>query len=201
MSPWTDELMTNSVSTPPADTTLAGDKALVGGILAQISKDLGLMLGHELLLESARVERALTRPAGAGSIHISFKLGFHSASGVELSGCLLVPLADAVTMAGLLLMMPEDVIAARREEPTLDTPLKDAMLEIGSMLGGATGTALAELGLARWSVHSAGCQGVRAGVRPALPYVEGSELVVGRLAARFEPHPACELILILPVLG
>src|SRR5439155_229332 len=75
------------------------------------------------------------------------------------------------------------------------------MLGRGNMIGSATGTALAELGLARWSVRSEGCQGVRAGVRPALSYVEGSELVVGRITTRLDPFPACQLVLILPALG
>jgi len=74
------------------------------------------------------------------------------------------------------------------------------MLEIDDMIASATASALAEHGVARWSVRSAGCQGVRAGIRPAFPYVEGSELVVGRVAARVEPFPAAELVLVLPVL-
>jgi hypothetical protein len=186
--------MTNSVSTPPADAVL------VDGILGRIARELGMMLGHELVLDGARVERATSRPAGAGSIHVSFKLGFAAADGTERFGSLLVPLPDAITMAGYLLMMADEAVAARREERTLDTPLKNAMLEIGNMLASAAGSVLTELGLARWSVRSVGCQGVRDGIRPAFPYVEGSELVVGRAAARFEPFPACEHVLILPVL-
>lgn len=186
--------MTNSVSKPP-------DAALVGGILGRIARELGMMLGQKVAFGVPRVERATSRPAGAGSIHVSFKLGFCADGGTDRFGCLLVPLPDAITMAGLLLMVSEDEVAARREEQTLDAALKNAMLEIGAMLASATASALAELGVAGWSVLSAGCQGVRAGVRPALPYVEGSQLVVGRVAARFEPFPACELILALPVLG
>lgn len=187
--------MTNSVSTPAADA------ALVDGILGQIARELGMMLGHELVMDAARIERATSRPAGTGSVHVSFKLGFAAADGNELFGCLLVPLADAITMAAFLLMIAEDAVAARREEPTLDAALKNAMLEIGNMIASAAGSSLPELGLARWSVRSAGCQGVRDGVRPAFAYVEGSELVVGRTAARFDPFPASELILILPELG
>jgi hypothetical protein len=74
------------------------------------------------------------------------------------------------------------------------------MLEISDMIGSATNSELIQLGLGRWAVRSAGCQGVRAGIRPAFPYVEGSALVVGRVVARFEPHPFSELILVLPTL-
>jgi len=186
--------MSNSVSTPAADA------ALIDGVLGRIARELGMMLGQEVVFGAARVERVRARPAGAGSIHVSFKLGFAAADGNEVFGCLLVPLADAITMAAFLLMISEDVVATRREEPMLDAALKNAMLEIGSMIASATSSALAELGPERWSVRSAGCQGVRAGVRPAFPYLEGSELVVGRSAARFEPFPDCDLILILPVM-
>ena len=176
------------------------EEALVVGILSRIAGELGAMLGLEMELGAARLERTRARPAGAGSIHVSFKLAFRAGARPERSGCLLVPLADAITLAGFLLMMSEDAVAAWREETMLETPLKNAMLEIGDMIASATASALLELDLARWSVRSAGCQGVRAGIRPALPYVEGSELVVGRVAARVGPFPAGELVLVLPVL-
>ena len=72
------------------------------------------------------------------------------------------------------------------------------MLEIGNMIGGAGNTALASLGASASSLRSEGCQGVRADVRPAFPYEEGNELIVGGVTARFEPFPPFELILILP---
>ena len=50
-------------------------------------------------------------------------------------------------------------------------------------------------------MHSEGCQGVRADVRPAFPYEEGSELIVARVGACFDPFPPFELILMLPPVG
>lgn len=133
--------MANSVSRPPADA------ALIGATLARISGEPGSMLGHEVLFETPRIERAPARPAGAGSIHVSFKLGFRSATGTELFGCLLVPLADAITMSCYLRMIPEENAAARREESTPDAALKDAMLEIGNRVGSATRTAAGMRGM------------------------------------------------------
>lgn len=177
------------------------DAQLVGAILRRLNLDLGMMLGRELAFAAPRLERARTRPAGQGSIHISFKLAFRPEGGEHRHGALLVPLASAITMACSLLMMPEETVMQRREEAVLDPALKDAMLEIGSMIGGATNTVLAELGLAGWSARSEGCQGVRADVRPAFSYPEGSELVVGRVATTFEPFPPFELLLLVPALG
>jgi hypothetical protein len=177
------------------------DAELVGALQKRLGVDLGMILGRELAFGPARLERAHTRPAGQGVIHISFKLGFRPESGEKRHGALLAPLDSAVTMACFLLMMPEEIVLQRREESELDSTLKDALLEIGNMIGGATNTVLAELGLAGWSARSEGCQGVRADVRPAFPYQEGSELIVARVTATLEPYPPFELLLLLPVLG
>jgi len=182
----------------PTPSVAVTDPQLVGGILKRLNGDLGMILGRELGFAAPRLERLKARPAGKGSIHISFKLAFRQEGGEKRHGALLVPLADAITMAGFLLMIPEETVTTRREETQLDTALKDAMLEIGNMIGGATNTALAELGLAGWSARSEGCQGVRADVRPAFPYEEGSELVVARVATTLEPFPPFELVLMLP---
>jgi len=181
-------------------TTLPTDAVLVGGILARISGDLGMMLGHELELGAPALTRAHARPAGAGQVHISFKLALANADAGERHGALLVPLREALTMGCFLLMIPEERVSARREEAAPDLALKDALLEIGNMIGGATSTALAELGLAGWTARSAGCQGVRAGVRPAFPYEEGGALVVARFQAALAPFPPFEALLILPSL-
>ncbi len=183
---------------PNATSAPIQDAALITGILERTLQDLGAVMGREIQLTTPAVERASSRPAGKGRIHISFKLGLSKDGRPERYGAMLVPLPEAITMACLLLMIPDEALAVRREESTLDPALKDALLEIGNMIGGATDAALAGLGAAGWSVRSEGCQGVRPDVRPAFPYEKGSELVVGRTSARMEPFPPFELILMLP---
>lgn len=185
----------------PNSSTTVSDAALIAGILKHVSGDLGMLLGRELCLEAPRIERAHTRATGAGQVHISFRLGFVDEDGQRRSGALLVPLPDAMTMACLLMMLPEDQLATRRLEPAPDNTLKDGMVEIGNLCGGAIKSALAELGLSKWSADSEGCQGVRADMRPAFPYTEGNELVVARIRGRIEPFPASELVLMLPLLA
>ncbi len=182
-------------------STIPSDAVLVEGLMKRIAGDLEMMLGHALRLGPQRVERAHTRPAGAHEVHISFKLVLSPLGAPERHGALLVPLREALTMGCFLLMIPEEQVALRREDAGPDPALKDALLEIGNMIGGATQTALAELGLAGWSARSEGCQGVRADVRPAFPYLEGSELLVARCEAALEPFASFEALLILPVLG
>ncbi len=187
-------MMSNATGTPIQDASLAG------GILAGIARDLGTLLGHDLVLASPALERVTSRPAGQGQVHISFKLGLEREGAPRRYGALLVPLPDAITMATYLLMIPEETVAVRREETSLDPMLKDALLEIGNMIGAASHSALVGLGASGWSLRSEGCQGVRPDVRPAFPYQEGSELVVARTSARFEAFPPFELILMLPPL-
>ena len=183
-----------NVETKPA----LSDTAVISAILERVGQDLGSIIGRDLAFTQLTVGREHTRPAGKGLIHISFKLGLTREGGSRHFGSLLIPLPEAITMACFLLIIPVEVVAARRKELTLDSALKDAMLEIGNMVGGASNTALAGLGAAGLSLRSEGCQGVRPDVRPAFPYQEGSELMVGRANARFEPFPPFELILILP---
>ena len=178
--------------------TLPSDAALVAAILARVAEDLGMMLGHDVEFAAPRIERARTRPAGEGLVHISFKLGFVPPTGGKLHGAALLALPDALTMSCFLLMIPEEIVDSRRKETAPDATLKDALLEIGNMIGGALNTALEKLGLSGWSARSEGCQGVRPGVRPAFPYEEGSELVVARVGVLLAPFPVFDLILMLP---
>jgi hypothetical protein len=174
------------------------DTSLVREVFMHVTRDLGAILGLEFELSGQIVERLRARPAGKRVIHISFKLGFEREGGSRRYGALLVPLPEAVTMAGSLLMLSGEAIARRRAEPNLDLAAKDALLEIGSMVAAAASTALAESGVAGVTVRSEGCQGVRADVRPAFPYEEGAELVVGRASACLPPFAPFEMLLLLP---
>lgn len=176
------------------------DATLIAGVLARLAGELGTMLGQELSISTPTTERATARPAGQGQVHISFKLALAKDGGAKSHGALLVPLPEAITMACFLLMIPEESVPDRRLQTELDPALKDAMLELGNLVASAGQSALSELGAQGWSLASEGCQGVRANVRPAFPYREGSALVVGRARATLAGFPAFELILVLPPL-
>lgn len=184
-----------------ASTAPLQDTTLVREAFARMTRDLTAILGIDLDLAGQLVERMRFRPAGRREIHISFKLAFERERGPRRFGALLVPLPEAVTMAGSLLMLPGEVIARRRASSSLDLAAKDALLEIGCMIAAACSGALAEVGVAGVSVRSEGCQGVRPDVRPAFPYEEGSELVVGRASACIQPFAPFEMLLLLPQLA
>lgn len=176
---------------PPLD-----DHELVQCVLARIATDLGLILDRELELDGFVLEHVRARPAGKGQVHISFKLGI-DAGEEEEQGCLLVPLPEAIALAGYLMMKEDDEVARERTRQDLDGPYKEAMLELAKVLASCC-QAVLDRALPDRAVRSAGCQGVRANVRPALAYREGDRLLVARVRARLAAFEPREWILVLP---
>jgi len=173
------------------------DVELIEGIFTRIGSDLEAILDHELIFEDIQTERASSRVAGEEQVHISFKLGVQRGDG-WLHGSLLVPLPDAISMACFLMMAPDDVVEANRGLEAPDEAMKDAMLEVGNFVAGAADSVLRTFFPEGHGVRAEGCQGVRADVRPAFPYQEGDELIVGRAFACLHTFPAFEMILMLP---
>jgi len=177
--------------------TTVSDVDLIEGVLGRIGSDLEAILDHEILFEDTRTERVTSRIAGRDQVHISFKLGVQCRDR-WLHGTLLVPLAEAISMACFLMMAPDDVVEANRDLEAPDDAMKDAMLEVGNFVAGAADAVLRNWAPEGGAVRSEGCQGVRADVRPAFPYEEGKELIVGRAKAKLHSYPAFEMILMLP---
>lgn len=176
---------------PPLD-----EHELVQCVLARMATDLGLILDRELELDGFVLEHVNARPVGKGQVHISFKLEI-DAGPEEEQGCLLVPLTEAITLAGYMMMKEDDEIERERARQTLDGPYKEAMLELSKVLAGCCQSVLERV-LPDRAVRSAGCQGVRANVRPALAYREGDRLLVARVRARLASFEPREWILVLP---
>jgi hypothetical protein len=180
--------------------TIQDDVELVSGIFERLGADLGMVLDREIVLEEVRSERSARRASGEGQVHISFKIALQLGE-QSRHGCLLVPLPDAIALATFLMMMPDETVALERGRTELDRPMKEALLEVGNFVAGACDAVLRRMLPEGVAVRSEGCQGVRAGIRPAFPYQEGDELVVGRARARVHRFEPCELILMLPRIG
>lgn len=166
-------------------------------IFQRIASDLSMIADRELTVDSVEAELMTQRPLGRGKIHISFRLGFQSKPGTE-HGCLLIPLPDAISLACCLMMVPADMVKSNRSQKTLDSTTKDAMLEVGNFICGATEAALRALGIDDTKVSFEGCQGVKSGVRPALIYAEGDTLVVGRAQVTMADFPEDVMLLVVP---
>ncbi len=166
----------------------------------RIAGDLAMIADRTIEVLSFRAERANQRAAGRSTVHISFKLGFQQ-NGEIVHGALLLPLAEAITLGCYLMMVPDDGVKSKRSLQTLDPGLKDALMEVGNFVGGATDAALRGLGVPDIKVRSEGCQGVKANVRPAFAYVEGAPLIVATAKLRIHSWPAFDALLMLPVLA
>jgi hypothetical protein len=184
---------------PGEQLGLLEDLDVVEAVLGRVSSTLGMLIDRELVVRDVRCERAAQRPAGEGGVHVSFRMGFEFGGEVH-HGALLVPLPEALALAAYTLCMSDEAVEALRSSPEPDAPTKGALLEVGGVLGGALGDAVRGLTKGECTASFAGCQGVRAGVRPALRYTEGDPLVVGRATARVHAFPEFELLLILPAL-
>ena len=173
------------------------DHELVARIFDQIATNLTMLVDRELDVSEVNVSREHERPAGADVIHISFRLRFETEEAPAGFGSLLVPLPDARSLAAYLMMAPDEEVEEHRDDQDLDQGAKDAMVELGNFVGAAVQEACRESrpGL---TVQFAGCQGVRADVRPAFEYREGDELLVARATTRLHTFPAFEAILMMP---
>lgn len=171
------------------------DSAVARSIVGRICGDLGRMcaLGFQLL--DVRAERGAGGVAGEHVIHIAFKLDVDFGH-ARAQGCLLVPLPDAITLASALLVLPQSVIETRRGDEELDLSTKDAMLEVGNLIGGSVGTALRKHYGEHMRARSAGCRGVKPGLVPS--FAHAGELLVARASARIAVFPPFEMLLMLP---
>jgi len=173
---------------------------VVEELLQRIASDISMITDRDLLITVKEVSKWSERPAGKNKIHISFRIGIQQADGVK-HGCLLLPLPDAISLACYLMMIPDDGVKGKRALSTIDEAIKDAMLEVGNFIGGATDAALREAVGVKAKVRAEGCQGVRPNIRPALVYNEGDALLVGRAKGRVHDYPEFDLLLMLPELS
>ncbi len=167
--------------------------------LERVASDLQMIVDREVFVTDLQCARESQRPAGEGSIHISFRQAY-VAGPRTLHGCILFPLSEALTLAGYLMLEPEEVIETMRACTELDDTVKDAILELGNFIAAAVDGVVRDESGGAVSVRPEGCQGVRADVRPAFPYDEGSPLMVCRASGQVHTFPRFELLQIAPPL-
>jgi hypothetical protein len=182
---------------PASESSPAEDLRFVTALLGRISTDLGLLTERAFTMNELCCERQTNRAEGKSRVHISFKMVFIRGNRRGY-GCVLIPLPDALTLAACLMFVPDVGIPSHRSRSAPDQPTKDAMVEIANFIGGAADAVVREHSGDEISAKSAGCQGVRANVRPALIFTEGDELIIGRARAQIHDFAAFELIAMLP---
>lgn len=175
------------------------DRAVSQHVFGKITEDLSMLLDRPLALSELEVERSPHKIPAPKSVHIAFRLGV-TVDGVLRHGSLLVPLAEAISMACYLMMMADDVVAARRKDRDMERATKDALVEVGNLIGGSIDCALRETFPKRTSTRSEGCQGLKAGFAPAFPHAADEELVLVRASLALHEYPAFDAWLMLPAI-
>jgi hypothetical protein len=168
-------------------------------VCQRVIDDLAMIADRTFVLEDVQIHRADQKVSGKGTIHLSFRLGFH-VDGQVLHGCLLMPLPDAISLACYLMMVPDEAVTTRRGEKKLDRATKDALLEIGNFIGGAADAALRKVWGGEVGVRSEGCQGVAPGKTPNFAYQRGNPLLVCEARARLHDFPSFKMLLQMPAL-
>ena len=148
---------------------------------------------HRIRCASAR-----RRPIGPDTVHISFRFVLEHA-GCAREGCLLLPLSESLALASQLLYLPDELVARARTRQAPDATEKEALRELAAVVASSLEHELATF-LPEIRARSAGCQGVRAGVRPSLAYREGDELWVATFEGEIEESGSFLGHLVLPSL-
>jgi hypothetical protein len=151
------------------------------------------VVAHRIRCASAR-----RRPSGPGTIHISFRFVLEHGECAR-QGCLLLPLSQSLVLAAQLLYLPDELVACARTRQAPDVTEKEALLELSAVVASGLEHELASF-LPEIRARSAGCQGVRAGVRPSLAYREGDELWVATFEGEIDDSGSFLGHLVLPSL-
>jgi hypothetical protein len=173
------------------------DQRWVSETMRRVADDLALIVDRSFVIHGVTVERAEKRPAADGGVHISFKLALQRGDAI-LHGAVLLPFREAVLLGGWLQMLGDEEAKKRAAASNIDQSMKDALLEIGNFVAGAAEAACRTLDLTGARVVSEGCQGVKAGVRPAFRYTDGQPLTIGRAEAQLANGNPFTILALLP---
>jgi len=187
--------MTASATRDTSESAI--DPAFAHALCARLGEELGLVVDRPFAIEDVRVERVHAKPSAPSGVHLSFRLALESGS-ARRHGCLLLPLAEAISLASLLALAPEDVVRARRSLEQLDRPLKESLLELCAFVATAVDAVVRARSGGAWTAQPDGCQGVAGGAKPAFAYRAGDALLVLRARAQLRGFPPFELLAVLP---
>lgn len=173
------------------------DQELFDALFHRLAADLAIVIDRPFTVQSVAIARQCEKPTCSECVQVSFRVRVQADERVQ-HGCVLFPLADAISLASYLMMASDDSVGAKRLEQQPDRSTKEAMLEVGNFIGDSIEQALRGALSDGWKASADGCQGVAAGAKPAFVYACGAELVVATARAQIHTWPAFELRLVLP---
>ncbi len=142
-------------------------------------------------------EIVFDRPGEDEGIRVAIRFGFKTPRGARV-GFMQLPLADALVLGGELLMMPTESIRASMEAQEPDEGQKEAMMEVGNLLGGAFDSLLGKRLSDETLVRFLGCQGVAPGQAPWVPGYTGEKIAVRRHSVCFGDFAPFDLLIAIP---
>ena len=128
-------------------------------LVDEVASALSLLCPFQLSGPATDDEIVEDRPGADGSVRIAIRYGFKTPRGVRM-GFLQLPLENALTLAGNLLMLPTAELreSIGKEEP--DEGEKEALMEAGELLASAFQDQLEKRLTDETVVQFFGCQGV-----------------------------------------
>ena len=175
-----------------ADTT-----ELLDLLIDEAAGSLSLLSEFELGEPVANDTLENDRPGADDSVRISFRVGFKTGRGVRV-GFFQIPLDAALVLSGSLLMLPTDEIKVACTKDAPDDGDKEAIMEVGNLIGGAIDAVLRKRFDDEANAIFAGCQGVAAGHAAWVPHYEGEPLATRRHEVSFRSFEPFELLLAIP---
>ena len=170
---------------------------MAAGGLEQVALNLSQFTQCEIRLHGVEAVRSARREEPPPGVHIAFRQVYRVEE-IELEGCLLLPLADAISLAALLMGESLEVVEALRAARGLDDERKSAILELGELVARALDGAL-RYGLPRGcELAPVGCQGVASGKRAVLSNPDTSRYGIGRAHASVGGFAGGDWILVVP---
>lgn len=173
--------MTETETTEAEAPELAeGIEELATTLAASLFENMAMIVDQQIDIRHSDFTTDSNPPSGADEVHISFRFTFRREDETRFA-CLLLPLEQTVTGACSMMMMPLDQATEICDSGTLDSTMKDAILEIGNMLSNAFTKVFAEAGR-KETVSFHGCQGLRADAMAWIPVnnPEGWGILEGR---------------------
>ena len=156
------------------------EKAMARGVAERTASDLGLIIDRELAVQEVEAERRPEKATADGVVNVAFRLEFERGPN-RWEGCALFPLPEAIAIASYLMVLGDEEVAEARGLTQLDRSLKDAMMEIGTFIGGSADAVLRSQVDKGLTVRSVGCQGVAPGEKPNFLFLPDQELLVARV--------------------
>ncbi len=188
-----------------ADTTLSNDLFRDSTATELLDLLAGEFAGSLELLTTFRLDEAVDDdqvvaelPTPYADTRVALRIGLKTSTAARL-GFVSMPLPCSLVLAGSLLMLPMDELRRAGDRSAPDEAEKEALMEIGHLVGAAFNATLRTRFGKGIDVCFAGCQGVEGGSSPWVPGYAGEPLAIRKQLVAFGDLEPFEVLIVIPV--